>query len=173
VAVLSVEGEDVTLLNAADVAVTCAPSLYASAEAGHPRISSKTAVSHDTLSDPDGHPSSPLATDITRRRADILVRRATPEGRGVVTESSVLKGQVKVRLDKNPDSPPAEMSVENINVIRSDRPNRPKTVDAEEGEPKEAAEKPAEVKSANGENGENGGGHRPRHRHRPRNKPQE
>jgi cell fate regulator YaaT (PSP1 superfamily) len=97
----------------------------------------------------------------------------TPEGRGVVTESSVLKGQVKVRLDKNPDSPPAEMSVENINVIRSDRPNRPKTVDAEEGEPKEAAEKPAEAKSANGENGENGGGHRPRHRHRPRNKPQE
>lgn len=83
VAVLSVEGEDVTLLNAADVAVTCAPSLYAAAEAGHPRVTSKTAVSHDTLSDPDGHPSSPLATDITRRRADILVRRATPEGGGV------------------------------------------------------------------------------------------
>lgn len=57
----------------------------------------------------------------------------TPEGRGVVTESSVLKGQVKVRLDKNPDSPPAEMRVEDINVIRSDRPNRAKPADAQNG----------------------------------------
>ena len=93
----------------------------------------------------------------------------TPEGRGVVTESSVLKGQVKVRLDKNPDSPPAEMRVEDVNVIRADRPNRNKPADAGEDAPKEAAEKSAEPRSAGGENG----GNRHRNRHRPRNKPQE
>ena len=94
----------------------------------------------------------------------------TPEGRGVVTESSVLKGQVKVRLDKNPDSPPAEMRVEDINVIRADRSNKTKPADAGEATPKESAEKPAESKPANGENG---GGNRHRNRHRGRGKPQE
>ncbi len=89
----------------------------------------------------------------------------TPEGRGVVTESSVLKGQVKVRLDKNPDSPPAEMRVEDINVIRSDRPNKNKPVEAGEGAPKENEEKPA--------NAQNGGGNRHRNRHRSHNKLQE
>lgn len=89
----------------------------------------------------------------------------TPEGRGVVTESSVLKGQIKVRLDKNPDSPPAEMQVEDVNVIRADRPNKNKSADAGEGAPKENAEKPA--------NAENGGGNRHRNRHRNRNKLQE
>lgn len=93
----------------------------------------------------------------------------TPEGRGVVTESSVLKGQVKVRLDKNPDSPPAEMRVEDVNVIRSDRPNKNKPADAGEGAPKENAEKP-EQKPVDTENG---GGNRHRNRHRNRNKPQE
>lgn len=89
----------------------------------------------------------------------------TPEGRGVVTESSVLKGKVKVRLDKNPDSPPAEMGVEDINVIRSDRPNKPKPAEASEPASKEKEEKPA--------NAPNGGGNRHRNRHRPHNKPQE
>ncbi len=93
----------------------------------------------------------------------------TPEGRGVVTESSVLKGQVKVRLEKNPDSPPAEMSVEDVNVIRADRPNKPKPAAADENAPK-TAEKPAEPKPAGGENG---GGNRHRNRHRGRGKPQE
>ncbi len=86
----------------------------------------------------------------------------TPEGRGVVTESSVLKGQVKVRLDKNPDSPPAEMKVEDVNVLRSDRPNKPKTTDAEDGANKDGAEK--------SENAQNGSGNRHRNRNRNRNK---
>lgn len=88
----------------------------------------------------------------------------TPEGRGIVTESSVLKGQVKVRLDKNPDSPPADMSVEDVNVIRSDRPNKPKSADAEKSESSENAEKPA--------GNQNGGNHH-RNRNRNHNKPQE
>lgn len=77
VAVLSVEREDVPLLNAADVAITCAPALYVAAEGGHPRLSGN-------FSAPDGTANSPLATDITRRRADVVVRRATHEGGGIV-----------------------------------------------------------------------------------------
>ena len=77
VAVLSVEREDVPLLNAADVAITCAPALYVAAEDGHPRLSGNSSA-------PDGTANSPLATDITRRRADVVVRRATHEGGGIV-----------------------------------------------------------------------------------------
>ena len=42
----------------------------------------------------------------------------TAEGRGVVTDSAVLTGRIKVRLDKNPDSPPVEMRREDVNIIR-------------------------------------------------------
>ena len=77
VAVLSVEREDVPLLNAADVAITCAPALYVAAEGGHPRLPGN-------FSAPDGTENSPLATDITRRRADVVVRRANHEGGGIV-----------------------------------------------------------------------------------------
>ena len=77
VAVLSVEREDVPLLNAADVAITCAPALYVAAEGGHPRLPGNSSA-------PDGTANSPLATDITRRRADVVVRRATHEGGGIV-----------------------------------------------------------------------------------------
>ncbi len=48
----------------------------------------------------------------------------TPEGRGVVTESAVLTGKIKVRLDKSPDSPPAEMAVQDVNIIRGERAPR-------------------------------------------------
>ena len=49
----------------------------------------------------------------------------TPEGRGVVTDSAVLTGVLKVRLDKNPDSPPVEMRREDVNVIRENRGGNP------------------------------------------------
>ena len=42
----------------------------------------------------------------------------TPEGRGVVTDSAILTGKIKVRLDKNPDSPPVDMRREDVNIIR-------------------------------------------------------
>lgn len=84
VAVLSVEREDVSILNAADVAITCSPTLYSSAESGHPRLSGVSVSGQEALSAPDGEPMSQIATDITRRRADIVVRRTTSEGGGVV-----------------------------------------------------------------------------------------
>ncbi len=55
----------------------------------------------------------------------------TPEGRGVVTESAILTGKVKVRLEKNPDSPPAEMHRDDVQVLRENRGPRPQ----QEGEP--------------------------------------
>ena len=83
VAVLSVEREDLTLLNAADVAVTCSPALYPSAESGHPRLSGGATAIRDANSSVDGTPNGQLATDLTRRRADVVVRRASPEGGGI------------------------------------------------------------------------------------------
>ena len=84
VAVLSVEQEDIAILNAADVAITCSPSLYASAVSGHPHLSGGNGSAGDPMADPDGAPYGRMATDITRRRADLVVRRATPEGGGVI-----------------------------------------------------------------------------------------
>ena len=50
----------------------------------------------------------------------------TPEGRGVVTESAVLTGRIKVRLDKTPDSPPIELTREDVQVIRSSGGGKPR-----------------------------------------------
>ncbi len=41
----------------------------------------------------------------------------TPEGRGIVTDSAVLTGKLKVRLDKAPDSPAVDMMREDVTVI--------------------------------------------------------
>lgn len=66
----------------------------------------------------------------------------TPEGRGVVTEHTVLAGRVKVRLDKNPDSPAADMSCADVTVIaRDNRGGQPKQPEATPAPaPTEAAE---------------------------------
>ena len=66
----------------------------------------------------------------------------TPEGRGVVVDSAILTGKLKVRLDKNPDSPPVDMLREDVNVIRSG--GKPRT----EEEPAEPEEQPAEAAAA-------------------------
>ncbi len=42
----------------------------------------------------------------------------TKEGRGVVVESSLLTGALKVKLDKYPDSPPTLVNVRDIKVVR-------------------------------------------------------
>ncbi|MBQ6829866.1 MAG: stage 0 sporulation family protein [Clostridia bacterium] len=42
----------------------------------------------------------------------------TPEGRGTVTEVSLLTGMLKVRLEKAPDSPPVAMKRDDVKVIR-------------------------------------------------------
>lgn len=84
VAVLSVDQEDTPLLAAADLAVTCAPSIYASAESGHPVLFSNAASMRDPLAAPDGTPDSAMATDLCRRRADVVVRRTASDGGGVI-----------------------------------------------------------------------------------------
>ena len=51
----------------------------------------------------------------------------TKEGRGVVTDVSLLTGNLKVRLDKSPDSPPVAVNVRDIKVIRDNHAhNEPK-----------------------------------------------
>ena len=66
----------------------------------------------------------------------------TPEGRGVVTDSNILTGKIKVRLDKNPDSPPVDMTRDDLNAVVRD--SRPKA----EAEPAPAAAAPAQEKPA-------------------------
>ena len=107
----------------------------------------------------------------------------TPEGRGVVTDSNILTGKIKVRLDKNPDSPPVDMTRDDLNAVVRD--SRPKA----EAEPAPAAAAPAQEKPAapkqekpqqnkpqqpnkpQGDKPQGRTDHRPRH-HRPRNKRQ-
>jgi cell fate regulator YaaT (PSP1 superfamily) len=46
---------------------------------------------------------------------------STKEGRGIVTGSNLLSGEVMVLLDKSPDSPPIVVNVRDIKVIRDNR----------------------------------------------------
>lgn len=52
---------------------------------------------------------------ITPRQGAIV---NTAEGRGVVADVNLLTGMLKVRLDKNPDSPPITVSRDDVKVIR-------------------------------------------------------
>jgi cell fate regulator YaaT (PSP1 superfamily) len=46
----------------------------------------------------------------------------TTDGRGTITEASMLKGLVKVRLDRTPDVLPKQYNVADIKILRSARP---------------------------------------------------
>ncbi len=83
VAVLSVEGRDITFLNEADLAISCAPSVFASAEEGELRLDTEDVSGVSRYAGPDGQPNGTLTTDRCRRRADILVRRTDVAGGGV------------------------------------------------------------------------------------------
>ncbi len=82
VAVLSVDAADWALSDAADLTVTCSPSLYAAAEEGIPAISSNTPDAR-AATEQDGLPHSIVADDPTRRRADVIIRRTTRTGGGI------------------------------------------------------------------------------------------
>lgn len=82
VGVMSADGEDLCLLAEADIAFTCTPSLYASAESGYARLSAEELTERD--SDPDGLPDGRIATDRARRSAHVLVRRSSAGGGGVL-----------------------------------------------------------------------------------------
>lgn len=88
VGVLSVEDADMRLLNAADLAMTCAPSLYTAAESGMVRLSPLTGEMAVGRKSPfpegqDGLPDGDCATDLCRRRADIILRRSATAGGGL------------------------------------------------------------------------------------------
>ncbi len=83
VAVLSVDARDIALLDEADLAVTCSPSMFESAEEGEMRICELSGAAASALAGRDGSAEGMLATDLCRRRADVLVRRATETGGGV------------------------------------------------------------------------------------------
>ncbi len=77
VGVLSVDARDISHLNAADVAFTCSPSLFATAESQFLRPVEENYVI------PDGGPDAQRAGDLCRRRADVIVRRSRPTGGGL------------------------------------------------------------------------------------------
>ncbi len=68
----------------------------------------------------------------------------TPEGRGVVTDSAVLTGKLKVRLDKAPDSPAVEMMRDDVQVLRGKGGKPPAAASAAEPSEPVAAEPAAE-----------------------------
>ncbi len=68
----------------------------------------------------------------------------TPEGRGVVTDSAVLTGKLKVRLDKAPDSPAVEMMRDDVQVLRGKGGKPPAAAPAAEPSEPVAAEPAAE-----------------------------
>jgi len=57
--------------------------------------------------------------DLYRRVPPIDSIVETPDGRGVVTEVQLLSEIIKVRLDKQPDNPPAPYPVAKCRVIKS------------------------------------------------------
>jgi hypothetical protein len=81
VGVLSAEGDDVTLLADADVAFTCAPSLYAAAET---EDFGSTFRDFEGSAGEDGCPDSRVANDRSRRTAHAVVRRSSATGGGVL-----------------------------------------------------------------------------------------
>ncbi len=98
VAVLSVDSEDLPLLSAADVAITCSPSFYASAEEGMPALD----TCDREFTRRDGAPNATMASDLTRRRADVLIRRTTPTGGGIlgVRHALLCADRTKAALDR-------------------------------------------------------------------------
>lgn len=45
----------------------------------------------------------------------------TPEGRGVVTEANIIKGELKVKLDRRPDAAPAVYTRQEVKLIKDKR----------------------------------------------------
>ncbi len=84
VGVLSVDGGDIRLLAEADVAFTCAPALYPSAEAGCPAVDPRDTDGGDILCDRDGSPEGILGSDRSRRACHVAVSRTSAVGGGLL-----------------------------------------------------------------------------------------
>ena len=104
----------------------------------------------------------------------------TPEGRGVVTDSNILTGKVKVRLDKAPDSPAVDMTRDQVSAVIRNKPKEESAepIPAEETPVQETPEQPPKAEKPINRPADKAPDkaapktdHRPR-RHRPRNKRQ-
>ena len=102
----------------------------------------------------------------------------TPEGRGVVTESNILTGNIKVRLESAPDSAPVPMHRDDLgrkDPRPAEEPKEPQEKPAKAEKPQPKGEQKPQQKNdkpqppVDKQNGK--ADHRPR-RHRPRNKRQ-
>ena len=70
--------------------------------------------------------------------------------RGVVTDSNILTGKIKVRLDKSPDSPAVEMTRDDLNaVVRDSRPKAEPETEAVPAEDAPVQEAPKQDKPQN------------------------
>ncbi len=100
VAVLSVDDRDLPLLNAADIAMTTSPSLYATAE-DHIAEIPEASPEAPAVMQADGYPYSIIASDLCRRRADVVVRRADASGGGIcgVRRALLAADRIKDTLD--------------------------------------------------------------------------
>ena len=47
----------------------------------------------------------------------------TKDGKGIVTESNLISGVIKVRLDKNPDAAPATYTRAQVKTLRDVKPS--------------------------------------------------
>ena len=65
--------------------------------------------------------------DLTRRTPPVDSLVETPQGIGTVTEISLIKGILKVRLEKSPEAP-KQFTVEDCKVLRSGRGPRPENL---------------------------------------------
>ncbi|MCQ2428837.1 MAG: hypothetical protein MJ192_00760 [Clostridia bacterium] len=77
VGVLASDAGDLALLSAADVSFTVSPSLYGAGSGA----ASEFIVGE--YADADGLPDGNCATDLCRRRSDVIVRRTTDDGGGI------------------------------------------------------------------------------------------
>ena len=65
--------------------------------------------------------------DLTKRVPPVGSLVETPDGRGVVTEATLLRERAKVHLDSAPDQPPAEYQANACKILRKSRGGYDKT----------------------------------------------
>ncbi len=65
--------------------------------------------------------------DLAKRVPPVGSLVETPDGKGIVTEATLLKERVKVRLDRAPDQPPTEYTASQCTILKKSRGGYDKT----------------------------------------------